>query len=201
MGRTGGLLGNGLFVGLAGYLPHFNISNLKTKPMTNTIDQNLLDNALSYEGFKTRVEELYQQGRPTSGEDADAPLLEFTKLNLNRMARNEKSNKVGEELDALLAGYARPLYWLVLAEGWCGDVAECLPIIHKVASKHDHITLKVIFRDENPELMDQYLTNGGRSIPKLVMLDAKTLQEIGNWGPRPQELQAWVDERQQERSV
>src|SRR5690625_7163342 len=38
--------------------------------------------------------------------------------------------------------------------------------------------------------MDQYLTNGkSRSIPKLVCLDAETLDVLGDWGPRPEELQ------------
>ena len=167
--------------------------------MTNTISREALENALSYQGFKDRVKELYDQGRPTSGEDADAPLLEFTQLNLNRMERNEKSNKLDADLQRFLAAFPRPMYWLVLAEGWCGDVAESLPVIHKVASEQEHITLGVIFRDQNPEIMDQYLTNGGRSIPKLIILDAENLQELANWGPRPQELQRWVDEKQKER--
>jgi hypothetical protein len=34
--------------------------------------------------------------------------------------------------------------------------------------------------------MDAYLTNGARSIPKLIALDAETLEELGTWGPRPQ---------------
>lgn len=73
--------------------------------MTNTISHEALENALSYQGFKDRVKELYDQGRPTSGEDADAPLLEFTQLNLNRMERNEKSNKLDADLQRFLAAF------------------------------------------------------------------------------------------------
>lgn len=167
--------------------------------MSEVITRDVLNNALNYEGFKQRVKELYDHGRPTSGEDADAPLLEFTELNLNRLSRNEKSNKVKPDLQSFLASFPKPMYWLVLAEGWCGDVAENLPIIHKLAAENDHITLGIIFRDQNSSIMDQYLTNGGRSIPKLIILDAETREELGNWGPRPRELQDWVNEKQKER--
>jgi Thioredoxin len=46
-------------------------------------------------------------------------------------------------------------------------------------------------RDTNPEVMDQYLTNGSRSIPIVIALD-ESFREVGHWGPRPTELQAWV---------
>jgi len=51
--------------------------------------------------------------------------------------------------------------------------------------------LRVIQRDANPEVMDRYLTNGSRSIPIVIALD-ENFQELGHWGPRPSELQAWV---------
>lgn len=166
--------------------------------MASTISRQLLDNAMSYEEFKQRVSDLYEEGRPTSGEDADAPLLEFTKLNINRMSRNEKSNKVNPDLASLLSNFPKNMYWLVLAEGWCGDVAESLPILYNLTKSHDHIQLGIIFRDQNLDIMDQYLTNGGRGIPKLIMLDNDNLEELGHWGPRPEPLQTYVEEKKQE---
>lgn len=166
--------------------------------MASTITRQLLDNAMSYEEFKQRVSDLYEEGRPTSGEDSDAPLLEFTKLNINRLSRNEKSNTVNPELASLLSNFPKSMYWLVLAEGWCGDVAESLPILYNLTKPHDHIQLGVIFRDQNLDIMDQYLTNGGRGIPKLIMLDNDNLEELAHWGPRPEPIQSFVDEKKQE---
>ncbi len=166
--------------------------------MSSTITRSLLKEALSYEDFKERVSSLYEEGRPTSGEDSDAPLLEFTQLNINRLSRNEKTNKIKPELVSTLSNFPRPMYWLVLAEGWCGDVAESLPVIYKMAQPHTHITLGIIFRDQNLNIMDQYLTNGGRGIPKLIILDQENLEEIASWGPRPRPIQSFVEEKKQE---
>ena len=76
---------------------------------------------------------------------------------------------------------------LVISEGWCGDAAQILPVIHKMAETTDKLNLQIVLRDDNPELMDAYLTNGSRSIPKLILLDKETLEPINNWGPRPAE--------------
>ena len=78
------------------------------------------------------------------------------------------------------------MIWLIITEGWCGDAAQNIPIIEKIAAENSNIETRYILRDENLELMDVYLTNNARSIPKLIALDAKTLEEIGAWGPRPQ---------------
>jgi hypothetical protein len=50
----------------------------------------------------------------------------------------------------------------------------------------DKIEMKIVFRDENEELMSLFLTNGAKSIPKLIILDKNTLNVEANWGPRPQ---------------
>jgi Thioredoxin len=80
---------------------------------------------------------------------------------------------------------------LVIAEDWCGDASNTVPIVAKFAESVSGWELRVIQRDTYPEVMDQYLTNGSRSIPIVIALD-ESLQEIGHWGPRPTELQAWV---------
>lgn len=90
---------------------------------------------------------------------------------------------------AVPAGTVRKL--LVIAEDWCGDASNTVPIIAKFANSVPGIELRVILRDQNPEVMDRYLTNGARSIPIVIALD-ESYQEIGHWGPRPTELQAWV---------
>ena len=80
---------------------------------------------------------------------------------------------------------------LVIAEDWCGDASNTVPIVAKLADMAPGLELRVIQRDENPNLMNQFLTNGSRSIPIIIALDEQ-FQEIGHWGPRPTQLQAWV---------
>jgi len=92
-------------------------------------------------------------------------------------------------LAAVPPGASRKL--LVIAEDWCGDASNTVPIIAKLVDQAPGLELRVLPRDENPELMDQYLTNGSRSIPIVIALD-DSFHELGHWGPRPAELQAWV---------
>lgn len=92
-------------------------------------------------------------------------------------------------LAAIPSGVQRKL--LVIAEDWCGDASNTVPVIAKFVDSAPGLELRVIPRDANPDLMDQYLTNGSRSIPIVVALDEQ-FQEIGHWGPRPTQLQAWV---------
>ena len=91
--------------------------------------------------------------------------------------------------NAVPPGAARKL--LVIAEDWCGDASNTVPVVAKLADAVPGLELRVILRDANPEVMDRYLTNGSRSIPVVIALD-EDYQELGHWGPRPTELQAWV---------
>jgi hypothetical protein len=80
---------------------------------------------------------------------------------------------------------------LVLAEDWCNDGSSTVPALARWADAVDGLDLRILRRDEHPELMDRYLTNGSRSIPIVIVLD-EDYEEIGHWGPRPVPLQAWV---------
>ena len=86
---------------------------------------------------------------------------------------------------------ATPRRLLVLAEDWCGDASNTIPILAKLVDTVPGLELRVLRRDEHPEVMDRYLTNGARSIPIVIALDS-AFREVGHWGPRPNELQAWV---------
>ena len=76
----------------------------------------------------------------------------------------------------------------MITESWCGDSAQNLPVVAKLAALNSNIDFKIVLRDSNLEFMDLYLTNGGRSIPKLIAFD-KNNDELFNWGPRPAEAQ------------
>lgn len=80
---------------------------------------------------------------------------------------------------------------LVIAEDWCGDAANTVPVLARFAEAAPNMEMRVVERDENPELMDRYLTNGGRAIPVAVVLDGD-FEPRGWWGPRPAELQEFV---------
>jgi hypothetical protein len=90
---------------------------------------------------------------------------------------------------ALPPGIRRRL--LVIAEDWCGDASSTIPLVAKLVDQVPGLELRVLRRDEYPEVMDRYLTNGSRSIPIVIALDEQ-FRELGHWGPRPRELQAWV---------
>jgi hypothetical protein len=94
---------------------------------------------------------------------------------------------------AVAAGATTTLNLLVLVEDWCGDASNTVPILARWADASPTIELRILKRDENPEVMDRYLTNGARSIPMVMVLD-RELNELGHWGPRPRELQQWVME-------
>lgn len=84
-----------------------------------------------------------------------------------------------------------PLHLLVLAEDWCGDASNTIPALAKWVDQAAAAELRILRRDEHPAVMDRYLTDGARAIPIVIALDAE-FRELGHWGPRPTELQAWV---------
>ena len=81
---------------------------------------------------------------------------------------------------------------LALSEDWCGDAVNILPVIARLVEALPDVELRVLSRDENPDLMDAHLTDGrSRSIPVVIVYDDR-YRELGWWGPRPRELQRWV---------
>lgn len=154
------------------------------------IIKNSLGKALSYTEYRDLVSGLLTEGKST-GPNQSEDLLNYSKLNDKRMKRLDKTIKLTDETLAKVKDIKEPQTWLVLTEGWCGDAAQNIPVINKIAEENTNINLKLVLRDENLELMDAFLTNGGRSIPKLIALD-KDNQVINTWGPRPTEATQMV---------
>ena len=150
----------------------------------NTLFKASLQKSLSYEDYRKLVKDLLDQNLSTGPHQSD-DLTHYSKLNHQRMNRLDKTFSLKEETIQTLQKFSSKYIWLVISEGWCGDAAQCLPILHKMATATDTIDLQIVLRDENEELMNAYLTNGGKSIPKLIILDALSGKEVGNWGPRP----------------
>lgn len=149
------------------------------------IIQNSLAKSHSYIEYRSKVTSLLKEGKSTGKEQSEA-LTHYSELNETRMNRLEKTIKITDEFAEKLKQLKREYLWLVISEGWCGDAAQLLPIFHKMAELSPRIDLKITFRDENDDLMNLFLTNGARGIPKLIILDKNTLEVLGDFGPRPQ---------------
>jgi hypothetical protein len=126
----------------------------------------------------------------TSGADQSEKMINYTRLNWTRYSRIAKHTNWDAYLEPVVAGSAAGQHWVVITEYWCGDAAQNLPYIFRMAEKAG-ADVQVFFRDAHPDLMDRYLTNGGRSIPKLVVRDAHG-NDVFTWGPRPQAMQQVV---------
>lgn len=143
-----------------------------------------LSNSYTYLKYRNHVTKLLSEGK-VSGNTQSEALLNYTKLNETRMNRLDKKLVVPEELIKRLLALKNRYTWLVISEGWCGDAAQLTPVFNKLATLSPNIELKMVLRDENEPLMQAFLTNGSRSIPKLIVLDAETNEVRASWGPRP----------------
>jgi len=141
---------------------------------------------MTYTAYRELVENLVEK-KAATGEEQSEKRIDFTLLSHKRMRRLDKKGMVAEEHIEKIKMFNTPVEWVVLVESWCGDGAQVLPFINKVADLNENIDLKIALRDENLDLMDQHLTNGGRAIPKLIMIDKKTKEVLKTFGPRPSE--------------
>lgn len=143
-----------------------------------------LFNSFSYLEYKKVVTDLLAEGKATGNEQSE-DLLQYTTLNQTRLKRLDKTITVPEEISTKLKAITKEYIWLVIAEGWCGDVTQILPVINKMTDESNKIDLKVVFRDSNNDLMQHFLTNGARAIPKLLVIDKEKGEVCAHWGPRP----------------
>lgn len=142
---------------------------------------------MTFDEYQSLFESLVKEGRTTQ-KDQKESYINYTKLNWSRSKRTIKTlNKDSERIN--LQGVS-DLKFLVITEPWCGDSAFGLPVISKFAEDLD-IDLRILLRDDNQEIMNLHLTNGGQSIPKLIVLN-KEGEVLSDWGPRPNELQSLV---------
>lgn len=124
----------------------------------------------------------------TSGLNQSQEMVDFSKLNIHRVDRILKKGEIGIDTQKSFQEISEPLFILAISEFWCGDAAQNLPWIYLMVKDIPAIQFRVVFRDENPELMDAFLTNGSKSIPKVVLLNSK-MEVCATWGPRPASAQ------------
>lgn len=145
--------------------------------------------ALTYREYRELVDNLVLNGKTTGNNQTDK-LVEFTKLNIQRMNRLDKTVQLSEQVISSLSKNIKSFQWLLIGDAWCGDCAQIIPVINKIAEAGKYtIEFRIISRDTYPELIETYLTNGAKAIPKLLVIDSDSNEVICSWGPRPKPAQ------------
>ncbi|MBK9529043.1 MAG: thioredoxin family protein [Acidobacteria bacterium] len=147
-----------------------------------------IEKAMTFADYEKLIDDLLAENKTTGLNQSEA-MVGYARLNRQRMVRLKKTIDLDETVRAYIQANPRRMIWLIITEGWCGDAAQTIPVIEKIAAESDKIKTRYILRDGNPELIDLFLTRGARSTPKLIALDAETLEVLGSWGSRPQAAQ------------
>ncbi|MEO0732750.1 MAG: thioredoxin family protein [Bacteroidota bacterium] len=143
-----------------------------------------VQSAFTYPAYRAHLTALLAEGKTTGPNQTETYLAAAT-INQSRMDRLDRKARFLPEMEQTLAELDRPYLLLALTEGWCGDAAQLLPLINHLAEASDLLELQLILRDEHTDLMDLFLTDGGRGIPKILFLDPETHAVLKHWGPRP----------------
>lgn len=135
------------------------------------------ENAVSYEAYledaKSRLE------NPQTQDDKEK--ADYYKLGIQRMDRMFDKFKASEEQLSELSSKNFKGKILIISEAWCGDASAVIPVLVKFFKDNE---VRITYRDQEPSLIDNYLTNGGKSIP-VVLLLSEDFEVLANWGPRP----------------
>jgi hypothetical protein len=156
-----------------------------------------LQKAISYTEYQNLVSSLVKEGKST-GPVQSEELFNYSKLNDRRMIRLGKTLKIDEVSENLIKNISKEQTWILITESWCGDAAQTTPMVHKVAENSSKIHLKVVLRDENEGLINEFLTNGNKAIPKLIVLNKETQEVLESWGPRPKTATKLVNDYKEE---
>lgn len=169
--------------------------------MNNTITHEILSkNGLSYSQYIELTKDIISNpDRPKIYQDEK--MLQYTKDNLGRMEKIATTLNIDSKLYNEMQQTKVKQIWVCITEPWCGDASQIVPGLFLIASCSPNVDFKILLRDSNAEVMDNYMTNGGKSIPKLVVLKADSLEEISNWGPRPASIQKIVEEKKNDTSM
>jgi hypothetical protein len=147
-----------------------------------------LTNPRTYAEYKEMIDSLLAEGKTTGPIQTEAKVA-FTRLNRRRKDRVEKTVELSEEIRNAVNNLDRPMTWLVISEAWCGDGAQSVPVIEKIAAENDKIKTVYLLRDENRELVEELLGAPDLSIPKVIAIDDASSEVLGVWGSRPKPAQ------------
>jgi thiol-disulfide isomerase/thioredoxin len=168
--------------------------------MIHPVIKDSLAKSMSYEAYSNLINSLVES-KGSTGPDQTEAMVDYTKLNQRRMKRWDKTIKVSDEVKVIFSEFNSKMTWLIITESWCGDAAHVVPVVNKLAELNENINLRVVLRDENLDLMDMFLTNGGRAIPKVLMIDDATGAVVSSFGPRPSEATVKVNDYKEKHGV
>ena len=153
--------------------------------MPDFFDEGRPHNGLSYDEYRTGWEQQLDDKPPKGADPSERRMHHYLNYNWERQAHVHEAYTPSQALRSAVEAIPESQLWMVLTEPWCGDSAFLLPVIAEAASLSENVKLRVLPRDENLDIMDQYLTGGSRSIPKLVVFSEEG-DERFTWGPRPE---------------
>lgn len=144
----------------------------------------------TYTQYRQLIDQLLADNR-TTGPNQSAFYVDYTRQNVERMNKAEALLSIPSNLAEQVT---KQYQFLLISEAWCGDASYTVPVIAALSKALPATDLSIILRDEHLEIMDRFLTNGGRSIAKLIIIDPTTHKVLADWGPRPSEAQKIVDD-------
>lgn len=147
------------------------------------ISKEVVQGSFTWEDYLSLCENLVAENKST-GPVQTVEHTHYSSLNLSRMKRVFKTFKASDEAAIQFSETPRQL-WLLITESWCGDAAQIAPVMARLVALSPTIQFRIIIRDEHLDIMDLFLTNGGRAIPKLIGLNPDTFEVNWHWGPRP----------------
>lgn len=155
---------------------------------------------MTFEKYSTYFETIIntpieQQNAPYDNAD----YLGYTKLNWSRMNRWLKTGELTEEFRNSIQQIYKPQQWIVITEPWCGDAAHITPFLELAGRENPMISVSYELRDSAPFRIENYLTNGTQSIPKLIIKNSNG-KDLGTWGPRPKNCQDLFDRLKAEKA-
>jgi len=153
------------------------------------ITKEIFDNAMDFETYDKYVKDLFAKGK-TTGADQSIKFIHYTKLGIQRIKRGLKTITIGDQVIKSLSN-SKSINWMIITEAWCGDAANILPVVVKMAEADKRVSLKIILRDQNLKIMERFLTNGARAIPIVIFFD-DNFNELASWGARPKPAQQIV---------
>lgn len=155
-------------------------------------NMSVFQNGMTGSTYFQLITDLAEENK-TTGPNQSKDMVHYTQMNVKRMHRWLKTMKLTDEFVNIVEARKTPLNILVITEGWCGDAAHNTPFIQAMEKLNDQLSIRYILRDENTDVIDAYLTKGGRSIPKLIAFTNEG-EELFSWGPRPEPAQQLYEE-------
>ena len=118
--------------------------------------------------------------------------------NQDRLHQSEQTTTIDPADVEFFRNIPETLDVLVLAEDWCGDVISNLPVLAKLAQESGKLQPRIFLRDQNDDLMQQFLKDGQfKSIPVMAPFDAQ-MRELGRFIERPAAFSALRASRREE---